>query len=132
MITGPVPVPPQDTPKPSRSRQSARPLSRSSCQQPEPRDGRRSEHTYGGPLGRRCGTLRLYPPFDLFESYLWPVELWGFEPQTSCMPSGGSTSARIHPRRSPSQSVLHDPPPSAPVAVLFCCTASALICGCWS
>jgi hypothetical protein len=28
MITGPVPVPPQDTPKPRRSRQSARALNR--------------------------------------------------------------------------------------------------------
>ena len=26
-----------------------------------------SEHTYGGPSGRRCGTLLLYPLFELFD-----------------------------------------------------------------
>jgi len=33
------------------------------------------------------------------------VELWGFEPQTSCMPSSGRTSTAVHPCRSPSQGV---------------------------
>ena len=51
------------------------------------------------------------------------VELRGFEPRTSCMPSAGSTSARVHPRRSPSRNVRTSPPESGPVAVLSCCTA---------
>ena len=51
------------------------------------------------------------------------VELSGLEPLTSCMPSGGSTSTRVHTRRSPSLQVLHGPPESAHVAVLPCCTA---------
>ncbi len=53
------------------------------------------------------------------------VELSGLEPLTSCMPSGGSTSTRVHHRRSPSRDVLHGPPPSAPVAVHLCCNASS-------
>jgi hypothetical protein len=51
------------------------------------------------------------------------VELSGLEPLTSCMPSVGSTSTRVHPRRSPSSPVPARPPPSACVAVLSCCTA---------
>jgi hypothetical protein len=50
------------------------------------------------------------------------VELRGFEPLTSCMPSVGSTSSRVHLCRSPSWSVSHSAPPSGPVAVLSCCT----------
>ena len=38
------------------------------------------------------------------------VELSGLEPLTSCMPSGGSTSTRVHPCRSPSSRVPHVPP----------------------
>ena len=38
--------------------------------------------------------------------------------------SGGSTSTRVHPRRSPSSRVPASPPASAPVAVLSCCTAA--------
>ena len=52
------------------------------------------------------------------------VELSGLEPLTSCMPSGGSTSTRIHLCRSPSSRVPASPPASAPVAVLSCCTAA--------
>jgi|CZKW01.1.fsa_nt_gi hypothetical protein len=50
------------------------------------------------------------------------VELWGFEPQTSCMPYSGTTSTRVHHRRSPSHDVRINPPESRPVAVLSCCT----------
>jgi hypothetical protein len=48
-----------------------------------------------------------------FENLLliW-VELSGLEPLTSCMPSGGSTSTRVHPRRSPSSRVPASPPAS--------------------
>jgi len=35
------------------------------------RDDDRSEHTYGGPSGRRCGTLLLYPLFELFDLGFW-------------------------------------------------------------
>jgi hypothetical protein len=45
------------------------------------------------------------------------------QPLTSCMPSGGSTSTHVHPRRSPSSRVPTRPPLSACVAVLPCCTA---------
>jgi hypothetical protein len=40
------------------------------------------------------------------------VELSGLEPLTSCMPSGGSTSTRVHPCRSPSSRVPASPPAS--------------------
>jgi len=50
------------------------------------------------------------------------VELSGLEPLTSCMPSGGSTSTRVHPCRSPSLHVPARPPLSMHVAVLSCCT----------
>jgi site-specific DNA recombinase len=50
------------------------------------------------------------------------VELWGFEPQTSCMPSAGSTSTAVHTCRSASQGVRTSPPGSRQVAVLSCCT----------
>ena len=50
------------------------------------------------------------------------VELRGFEPRTSCMPSAGSTSTAVRLRRSPSQEVRTSPVKSAPVAVLSCCT----------
>jgi hypothetical protein len=40
------------------------------------------------------------------------VELSGLEPLTSCMPSVGSTSACVHPRRSPSSRVPASPPAS--------------------
>ena len=36
-------------------------------QQPQPADDARSEHTYGGPLGRRCCTFLLYSLFEPFE-----------------------------------------------------------------
>src|ERR1035438_790930 len=32
---------------------------------------------------------------------LTSVELWGFEPQTSCIPSSGNPSTEVHQRRSP-------------------------------
>ncbi len=51
------------------------------------------------------------------------VELRGFEPRTSCMPSAGSASTAVRLCRSPSQSVRISPVRSAPVAVLRCCTA---------
>jgi hypothetical protein len=52
------------------------------------------------------------------------VELSGLEPLTSCMPSHGSTSTRVHTRRLPSSRIPVRPPGSAPVAVLSCCTAA--------
>jgi hypothetical protein len=55
----------------------------------------------------------------------WEVELWGFEPQTSCMPSAGSTSAGVHRCRSPSQGVRCSARQFAPVAVLACCASAA-------
>src|SRR5450755_1575225 len=51
------------------------------------------------------------------------VELWGFEPQASCMPYSGNTSTAVHLCRSPSHDVGLSPPESRPVAVLSCCTA---------
>jgi hypothetical protein len=53
------------------------------------------------------------------------VELRGFEPLTSCMPSAGSTSNAVRPCRSPSQEVRARPVKSAPVAVLSCCTGQS-------
>jgi hypothetical protein len=50
------------------------------------------------------------------------VELWGFEPQTSCMPYNGTTSTAVHLCRSPYRYVRISPPESRPVAVLSCCT----------
>jgi hypothetical protein len=52
------------------------------------------------------------------------AELWGFEPQTSCMPSPRRTSAGVHSRRSPARNVHRRLPSSALVAVLPCCTRS--------
>ena len=52
------------------------------------------------------------------------VELSGLEPLTSCMPSGGRTSTRVHPCRSQSSRVPASPPVSRCVAVLPCCTAA--------
>ena len=75
----------------------------------------------------RCRILLLYRARELrahnfeFIDLTW-VELRGFEPLTSCMPSAGSTSTRVCPRRSPSQSVRTGPAESAPVAVLSRCT----------
>jgi hypothetical protein len=63
----------------------------------------------------------------IFNQVFCLVELWGFEPQTSCMPSAGRTSARVHRRRSPSPSVSGCPPLSGPVAVLACSTFSAQV-----
>jgi hypothetical protein len=74
-----------------------------------------------------CGTLLLYQTLELrgsgfrIMSLTW-VELWGFEPQTSCMPSSGNPSTRVHSRRPQSRSVHPGPPASRPVAVLPCCT----------
>jgi hypothetical protein len=56
-------------------------------------------------------------------SLTW-VELSGLEPLTSCMPSGGSTSTRVHLCRSLSSCVPARPPLSVCVAVLPCCTAA--------
>src|SRR6516165_5792516 len=50
------------------------------------------------------------------------VELRGFEPLTSCMPSAGSTSTQVRLCRSPSRNVYTSPARSAPVAVLSRCT----------
>ena len=50
------------------------------------------------------------------------VELRGLEPLTPCLQTTGSTSTRVHPRRSPSRSVYPRPSRSIPVAVLPCCT----------
>jgi hypothetical protein len=78
----------------------------------------------------RCCIFLLYQGLELrdqdfeFICLTW-VELRGFEPRTSCMPSAGSTSIGVHPRRSPSWSIHQDSPPSGPVAVLPCCTALA-------
>jgi hypothetical protein len=75
----------------------------------------------------RCCILLLYKASELraqgfeFISLTW-VELRGFEPRTSCMPSAGSTSTAVHLCRSPSQAVRISPPGSRPVAVLSCCT----------
>jgi hypothetical protein len=55
------------------------------------------------------------------------VELWGFEPQTSCMPCSGNTSTAVHLCRSQSRSVRTSPPGFRPVAVLLCYTARSLI-----
>ena len=75
----------------------------------------------------RCCILLLYKARELwaqdfeFISLTW-VELRGFEPLTSCMPSAGSTSTAVRLCRSPSQEVRTRPVKSAPVAVLSCCT----------
>jgi hypothetical protein len=37
------------------------------CQQPQPGEDARSEHTYGDPSGRRCCTFLLYSLFEPFE-----------------------------------------------------------------
>ena len=55
-------------------------------------------------------------------TFLTCVELWGFEPQTSCMPSSGNPSTEVHQRRSPSLQPPSSPPESRHVAVLPCCT----------
>jgi hypothetical protein len=80
-----------------------------------------------GIMPLRCCTLLLYQARELwaqdfeFISLTW-VELRGFEPLTSCMPSTGRTSTSVYRRRSPSQSVYASPARSAPVAVFSCCT----------
>jgi len=51
------------------------------------------------------------------------VELWGFEPQTSCMPYSANTSTAVHLCRSPSQGVRTSPPESRG----GCCTF--VLCG---
>jgi hypothetical protein len=66
--------------------------------------------------------------------YVTCVELWGFEPQTSCMPSAGSASTTVHRRRSTSWNVRSYPPPSGRLlyfpAVLTCpCPAILLASG---
>ena len=66
------------------------------------------------------GTPRAHGPCADLELL---VELSGLEPLTSCMPSGGRTSTRVHTRRLPSSRIPARPPASAPVAVLRCCTA---------
>ena len=74
-----------------------------------------------------CCILLLYIAGELraqvfeFICLTW-VELRGFEPLTSCMPSAGSTSTAVRLCRSPSQEVRARPVKSAPVAVLSCCT----------
>ncbi len=76
------------------------------------------QHAPHGRQRRSCPPVLISNhPFDLQWSY------GDSNPQTSCMPSGGSTSTHVHARRSPSRRVSHGPPPSAPVAVLPCCTA---------
>ena len=59
---------------------------------------------------------------DLRSDLVFLVELWGFEPQTSCMPSSGNPSTRVSLCRSPPSRVHSGPPASRPVAVLSCCT----------
>ena len=71
---------------------------------------------------RYCCIFAAVPRTRIFELCLLPVELWGFEPQTSCMPSSGNSSTRVRSRRSPSRKVHPGPPASRPVAVLPCCT----------
>src|SRR5512142_1984414 len=60
-----------------------------------------------------------------FASY--QVELRRFELLTSCMPSVGGTSPRVHPRRSPSSYVPTSPPGSCPHKSarvrVSCCTS---------
>jgi len=75
----------------------------------------------------RCCILLLYQARELWAQdfefiFLNWVELRGFEPLTSCMPSAGSTSTAVRLCRSPSQSVRVSPARSALVAVLSCCT----------
>ena len=94
-----------------------------SCQQPQPgRMPNPNTHTAAQAAAvavlsccTRCSTRSNFASDQ--------VELSGLEPLTSCMPSGGSTSTRVHPCRSPSSPVPARPPPSACVAVLPCCTA---------
>ena len=69
----------------------------------------------------RC-CIRFIYGANVFEFYFLPVELRRFELLTSCMPSAGSTSTHVYPRRSPSRSVCASPAWSAPVAVLPRCT----------
>ena len=63
---------------------------------------------------------------DLHSELEFLVELWGFEPQTSCMPYSGNTSTEVHLCRLPSQNVRISPPESRPVAVLSCCTVPSV------
>jgi hypothetical protein len=60
--------------------------------------------------------------FSVRITYLTCVDLWGFEPRTSCMPSAGRTSTGVHSRRSPSLWISRGAPESGHVAVLSCCT----------
>ena len=53
------------------------------------------------------------------------MELRGLEPPAPCLQTTGTTSTRVHSRRSPSPDVRPGPPRSAPVAVLSCCTHPA-------
>jgi hypothetical protein len=98
-----------------------------SCQQLPSGAGARTRLAERGIVLRRCRISLLYQARELgaqdFEliCLTW-VELWGFEPQTSCMPSAGSTSTAVHTCRSASQDVRTSPPRSRQVAVLFCCT----------
>jgi hypothetical protein len=89
---------------------------------------RRSQIPAGGRaiVPPRCCILLLYQARELcvqdFEfTYLSWVELRGFEPLTSCMPSTGRQSTAVRLCRSPSQRVRTSPVRSAPVAVLLCC-----------
>jgi hypothetical protein len=75
----------------------------------------------------RAATRKCYPAPENTRVYIRIVsvncvELWGFEPQTSCMPSSGNPSTRVSLCRSPSRRVHPGPPASRPVAVLSCCT----------
>jgi hypothetical protein len=92
-----------------------------------PGAGARSRLPKRGIVLLRCCILLLYQARELwvhdfeFICLTW-VELRGFEPLTSCMPSTGSTSTAVRLRRSLSQEVHARPVESAPVAVLSCCT----------
>src|SRR5580658_3481407 len=69
-----------------------------------------------------CCTFVLYSQPGCSNFALDQVELVGLEPTTSCLQTTGSTSTRVHTRRSPSRSVYPRPSRSIPVAVLSCCT----------
>ena len=77
---------------------------------------------------RACSRRSRTPGRRLFEFWAltWIVELWGFEPQTSCMPSAGRPSTAVHRRRPASWPVHRSAPSSAPVAVLPCSTPCKL------
>src|SRR6266542_2761348 len=75
------------------------------------RSPRRPSGTLHGPYAQQVSELRKFHE----------VELSALDLLTSCMPSPGSTSTRVHPRRSPSLSVHPQPSKSPHVAVLSCC-----------